>query len=294
MLSLMSACGRYGFEEIACRENSAGCNSCALFEAVGSAGVTVDSVCEGIVLWLDASQFSQEENRVALWEDRSGRENHARQEMEDSMPTLHPSAANGIPAVVFSQGQHLTLGARYLYADAQQGGLSMFFVVQSERSESPATEEFLFDFGHYANRGYGLAYYQSGARMYLPDVRSITGEFASQSEFSILLLETLLGKTQTLFRNGSPVLEREIAALTELSVQNVFASPTRREDSGPVTLGHQSKLALDAERHFEGKIAEVLIYQKALEPNVREELLNYLSAKYGIPVVPPESLANGR
>ena len=245
--------------------------------------------CKDLSLWLNASYLHENSTTIEFWHDHSGNRRHASQPLVDTMPTYQAGVANGRPAVAFSDAKHLTLGDQYIFASESGEGLSVFVVVQSDQP-SDTNEEFLFDFGHYADSGYGIAYSQTGARIYVPTVGSVAGQFRDPSrEFVVLSMIIKLGEIHALWRNEILSVSQNIPNLTDLIEAQIAAAPVRGQEEGPVTLGHQSKQALDTGRHFHGQVAELLVYQRAFTPAERRSMSCHLAANYAIAL---EALCN--
>lgn len=213
----------------------------------------------GCKLWLrsDAIVGLTDNQPVALWPDRSGSGHDATQETPDKRPRFKTAAFNGKPALRFD-GSDDALSLPLTEASTDH---TFFFVYQ--HSPSGGHSNYLFD----AQTG-RLAL--DGADASAPyAVRWNDGNWHTVAEAvpgKAIMTWLFSGTTAEVFRNG----------------MGLGAAPyAPRPLGGSVSLGANY---LGSQSNFEGELAEVLYYNRALPEAERRRVERYLSNRYAIPV----------
>jgi len=97
---------------------------------------------------------------------------------------------------------------------------------------------------------------------------------------NILTANYDFGTQQTGSLNGLNLISEPIT-YTKLNEVEINESSPRISGSGPVTIGRQSKSGLSANRKFDGRIAEVIVYTNDTQTSA-QQIQSYLAIKYGI------------
>ncbi|MCH2592422.1 MAG: Ig-like domain-containing protein [Pedosphaera sp.] len=232
----------------------------------------------GLRLWLDGSGITQAASRVSAWSDRTPFGNSVSQADADKQPTLHLEGANGKPAVVFDGTDDLLLGtvnsSKLLSSDAasifivmKQDGASANNAVLGWESDSyknhldllfTYNNQLLFDYGHASEGG------------------RISGPQPERWDDNWNLVEV--------YRAAD---SGRVAVGGETIFEGTFADELEVDVDGTLSVGAVGTL------HLGGAVAEVLIYNRALDSGERETVTQYLGVKYGFieDVVPSDSNA---
>lgn len=262
-------------------------------------------------LWLEADALaSSNGTSVSTWPDQSTNGFDATQGIMAQQPVYRTGILNGHPTLQFTTGNpgtHLTLGANYIFSAGD--GLSIVAVASSLAEDDG--RHFILDFGRVAGFGYGLGYSGNsdglGNSILLYSANTSGGQLfevphqASSSDGKVITgivkFDPAADKHQTLLVNGTTVVSTTSLTLTQLTANEICEFSIRGGGSGappagcstatfngPVTIGGQSKTDLQSGRFFEGYIAMVLLYDKALTEDERQGLECYASIKYNIAV----------
>ncbi len=266
-------------------------------------------------LWLEADSLALTDGAsVASWTDLSGNGFNATQGVGGLQPTHRTNLFNGKPAIRFTNGNpgtHFTLGANYIFSN--NDGLTILSVGRSNVEDNLAQN--ILDLGALAEGGYGLAVSANAdgvgnnARMYAATDVSLGGVVAQgQSAVTssdqwiasgIVKFSPATDKHVSVHMNGKMTATDTSLTLTQLTANEICEFPTRgggnngatpayctanASRNGPVTIGGQSKTDVQANRFFDGDIAMILVYRRALTDKERMGLEGYASKKYGITV----------
>lgn len=240
----------------------------------------------GLQLWLraDTGITKDGSDLVSEWRDLSGNNRHATAPSTGERPTFAAASINGSDAVTFGVGgaKRLTLGSNYLFS--ANDGLTIVAVARNNANEYG----FTFGFGNLANAGYGLYLRQINAYLWSSIHSGGTyGEFPHAYEWlgaNIGMAEYDFSDQQRLFVNGIQTGEQSIT-LSQLTAAEINEAATQSSSHGPVTIGRQSKSHSASSRYFDGEIAEILVFDRLLTVQEKQDLEAYLGVRYAIPVV---------
>ena len=247
---------------------------------------------ENVYTWFGLTAFNN--SSVLSWSDNSM--NHWDAEGLFSLtsnpnPIYLSSAATDVnynPCIEFDGvNDKLDLGDNYPFS--QNNGITYFVVVEPEQSNKP--EAFVFDFGSYANKGYGLTH-SSGTSIHYSSTAAGNGGAVSGlnhnfgTEAVIIKYEIEFGVEQRLFYQGE-FLASDAApiSLPNLNSQAIAVQNANAASKGPFTIGRQSKnsgLSNNNIRAFQGKIMEVIGIEKILSATESRAIESYLALKYAI------------
>ena len=234
----------------------------------------------GLELWLrgDLGVAADADGVVSSWADRSAAivPYHAVQAVPGARPVVVADAVAGQPAIRFD-GDDDALALPTGFADLSDG-LTVFVVAREESAQRWASA---FDFsreGHIGRVGVGRdASNGDGARLSVGDaVLAGDGGLASPA-FRVLAAVHRPDGLATLYRHGSVAAQ-----------QNLGPPVDALRDRNFVGRG-----LWDAIGRFDGDIAEILIYDRALADSARRGVEAYLADRYGLYHAEAEWLAEG-
>ncbi|HOD81638.1 MAG TPA: hypothetical protein PKG77_09435 [Phycisphaerae bacterium] len=233
-----------------------------------------------MVLWLDAQELARagrlgDGSPIEHWGDRSGRGHHALQAVAGCQPTLRlATKATAFGAVRFdaSKKQHLSVSAR--------GALDLrrltAFVVA--RGEAGPANMWLLGRNHWGPpwSGYGIAVSAAGLHPW-PHLglerggqsANVNPRFRHSIADAFSIVEICFDGQQLIaFQNGSVDSIRPAAG--EI-----------RPNDRALLIGAGPQTAPPCE-YFQGEIAEVLLYDRALDVRQRGQVREYLARRYAI------------
>ncbi len=243
-------------------------------------------------LWLKANTgISQSDGQTLKnWTDQSTNAYTASNTAGDGQtsPTFRNNISDNInfnPVVEFDGAANgVDLGSDYIYSS--NNGLTFFAVVKPDAEQNE--DNYIFDFGRVGNTGYGFVYANDAFQIYTPiDYGGkMSGPVThSYSTNSIIYTGKIdFGTEQRIYLNGTSIYNDTIT-LTQLTSNEIVEGPTHLgclDGPGPVTIGRQSKVLCGNDRLFDGKIAEVILYNADLSDTNRNKVQSYLAIKYGI------------
>lgn len=220
----------------------------------------------GLIMWLRADMgVTTSGSNVTKWSDESGAGNNASQSVTGNQPTLVTNAINGLPAVNFTSSSSQFLQVPPGLADFTSG-TSIFAVL------SPATFPVgarILDFGNGAASDNLLVEEPSSnaAALYTYNTSSPTSATASNALTAnqFQLLEAIDGSaTARIFTNS--VQQGQSTTMNNLN--NISRS---KNFIGQASAGGS---------YFNGKIAELLVYNRAVTPTEQAQIEGYLTNRY--------------
>jgi PKD repeat protein len=217
--------------------------------APGGGGPFVDpSSVPGLGLWLRADGLVglADGDAVAAWTDVSGAGRHATQAVASKRPTYRADQIHALPALTFDASDD------GMATPLNPGVHVTIFVVYASRAAAT---------GYVLNGGFQLF-----MGPYVSRYRNYTGAYANGPSVSPgrWLVQTL----------------RQSTSVAELFVDGVFqVSVTKTADPGALLLGAQGTYG----RPLDGALAEVIVYDRALNDVERADVEGWLRAKYGLP-----------
>ena len=202
----------------------------------------------GLVLWLqsDALTGLAEGAPVLTWPDRSGAGNHASQAVASKRPVYRAGIVNGLPAVQFDAADDGMTTA------VDPGTPVTVVVVYASRAAAS---------GHVLNGGFSFF-----MGPYVGRYRNYTGQYAT-------------GPSVTAGRWLAQTL-RQSTGLAELFVDGVFTvSTTRTANPAPLKLAREGTYGAI----LDGWVAEVIVYDRALDDAELADLHVWLQQRYALP-----------
>lgn len=254
-----------------------------------AAGASGPPAANHLVLWLDAQDIDGQAKqgkqavagtRLGRWADKSGRGNHALQAVPERRPTCVAGGSKpGLTVVQFDAARRQYLSAPR-DASLNVAQLTAFVVA---RAGECAANMWLLGKNHWGPpwTGYGIAVSKDGLHPWPhlglgPSVGhsglvagSVSSQFAQQIDRDLSIVEVccdgirlhmlLNGRADGVRGARGRILENDRELL-------IGAGP---QTTPPCEFLH-------------GEIAEILLYDRALEPGERRQACQYLAAKYGV------------
>ena len=223
-------------------------------------------VTSGLQLHLDANSIQglNDSDPVSIWYDQSVNNNNA----TGSVPPVYKvSIINGMPAVRFGGGSFLSCGDIEVHDNDQ--GLTVIAVGANFSTDS-SQKYIVAKYNHFEGwRQWFLASNQA-------TVQDIPGSFSSQQQTTfdssansqILMLQWTPNYSLQAFRDGSSLAEAEVP------------SPSVSSTVEPLLVGGLA----GGQYPLDGDIAEIIIFNRPLNPSEINQLNTYLSSKYNLPV----------
>jgi hypothetical protein len=219
-----------------------------------------------LALWLDAKQITGVATGTPLlwWPDFSGNHRHPTQVTAGSRPTYQSAAINGQPGVRFDGvDDYLTLSGNVV-TGAQARTV---FVVG--RPTVVGNKGFI-DLGHGGTVG-GAFMLTSEYAVRVSGGNAIFGPAATAGTPALYVVQLNGTTTATInaWQNGAP---RNVTSSTNVTIAT----------TGPGIVGGWAAVPVAA-TSYAGDIAEIVVYDRALSLTERQNLEQYLTAKYGLP-----------
>ena len=216
-----------------------------------------------LALWLDASQITglPDGTAVSQWSDASGQGHHAIQLLLQNRPIYRSAALNGRPVVRFD-GSNDFLGLTGTIVSGSQAR-TVFFVARPDTVGNKG----IVDLGNGKTLGAGFLVtpeygvrVNGGSRLWLPSAPTQAAQigvvqFAGTNTAGI-----------SLWING-----------TLRSATSTIAAPVQTSGSGSVGTWTAGPVGSN---NFDGDIAEIIVYGRALNATERQAVHQYLDTKY--------------
>ncbi len=248
-------------------------------------------VSTNLQLWLKAGTGISETDGQAItsWTDQSTNSYTASNGGSDSQtsPTFRDNISDNInynPTVEFDGvANGVDLASNYIYSSSD--GLTFFAIVKPDIKANQIN--FIFDFGRVGDTGYGFVYANDAFKIYTPISHGgIVSDAVTHSYNTDPIIYTgkiNFNNEQRVYLNGTSFYNNTIT-LTKLTTSEITEDPVHsgEPDQGPVSIGRMSKKLNGSNRLFDGKIAEVILYDADLTDANRNKVQSYLAIKYGI------------
>lgn len=220
----------------------------------------------GLVMWLRSDYLNTTGSNVTQWTDLSNSSNHASQTVTANQPTLVQNSINGYPAVNFTTGKYLQVPAGMANFTA---GMSFIAVIAPSTVVANAR---ILDFGNGATSDNIQVREPASTSVALYLYNNTTASSVTSASAITLnkyqVLECLAdgAGNASIFTNG--ILGSQSAAMSLLN------NLTRNNNY----IGQGSA----GGNNFQGKIAEIIMYNRGLTSAEQAALEGYLFSRYQI------------
>lgn len=221
----------------------------------------------GLQVWLDASQIVglNDGDAVAQWDDESGNGLHAYQSVAERKPVYKTNIVDGKPVVRFNG---TTAVLNVWNAGIGLTEATAFIVLKADND--PAIDSQHSGLWAWTNSGNASAYPTDGG--------VLQDNFASATRHDVDPTPSLAAWRVYSVRASSE-WTNWLDGNQLLSTAHTFSIPDSGEIGGRFTYGN----------HFDGDIAEFLLFESALSEADRQDVEGYLADKYGLGFgTPPE------
>ncbi|MDR2675382.1 MAG: LamG domain-containing protein [Opitutaceae bacterium] len=221
----------------------------------------------GLRLWLkaDAGVVTDGAGKISQWQDQSGRNNHASQGTAGARPQVAPSVtAGGLPAVRFDGvGAHMSFGNLYTVPSGSASA-EVFMVL---RTQGDAAGRYAFALSHHG----GLKYPASEGML--------------SDDFGRLVNPVSLGVPVGASLNDWHIYNATNGGAERDWIARLDGAVIGRADSNGnpywYPWSYLGKSAVYSNSFWPGDIAEILVYDRALSTEEREETERYLRSRHG-------------
>jgi Ca2+-binding RTX toxin-like protein len=229
-------------------------------------------VTSDLSLWLraDIGITSDAAGRVSTWTDQSGANHHASQSTENQQPQLVSGGLNGKPLVRFN-GQNAFFRVSGQVLTSQM--FSIFAVVNDTRSSDDGSFREIFSNWTPTNSDTSVFF---GTAQTNPVRARLSDDFGEQEGVGVLeepathfIFTGISGTTDASIYQGETLLASKGAPL---STRNL---------SEPYVIGNQGDTLFE---YWQGDIAELLVYNRELSEEERQQNWAYLQEKYFLPM----------
>ncbi len=226
-----------------------------------------------ILTWLDASTLGfSNGNSVGVWTDNSGNGNSFGQANASSKPTFLTNQINGLPALDFDGGDLLILPPASDFDN--QSDLSWFIVAETDATSSAQNLLSTTYAGGSAASFKWNSLFRSGKHEEY--IKNDNGSYVSRTTNGV---------------NTSPVI-RSVAltgSSTDVMTRYVNGLLTHTASISPFSVGFHNGSTIGRNSttgnwYLDGRIAEIVIFNDALNVSQIKIINNHLSTKYGIAV----------
>jgi hypothetical protein len=252
---------------------------------------TTKDGCEGsdFLLWLDASAITgvDDGKAVAQWDDLSGKGHHAKQTDGLAQPLLYKTAANGKPAVHFDGAVHHLVTDGLQLFDTANAGRTFVVVFRATEISQP---RFLlqhrqadctnsFDLGYHAPGTNGAKFGIFAGGMATCTNGIVTGLGLMQSVVTARIVRVLT-------TGSSPDNVEMYQGLSKLQVERTGSSWSSSGGYGtntqPLVIGaiDETGTLTSFTNFHQGEIAEIQIWNKAVDDTGLAAIADYLAKKY--------------
>lgn len=219
----------------------------------------------GLKLWLDASDTSTISTGTTFtWSDKSGYGNNAIQSTAASQPITGTRTLNGLNTLDFD-GTNDKLSLPSALHNIAQGNNTVFIVAATDNATK--TAQYILSGTNSSSSRYRISYLSSGGQFEV--LNGTTSTPASHTVNANAHILTLMRSNTYLYGAVDGTI--------------VPSSTTSGNSNGldQLALGTQGNNTSNA---FDGRMAEVLIFDRNLKSAEANQVMNYLSAKWGISV----------
>lgn len=271
-----------------------------------------------LVVWLKANQsvytttttLAVTGQTVHSWADQSGARTQRAAIKSGHRPTsFYNDAVNNLnynPVVKFDTLTGMDFSSDYVFSSGTglSNGMTWFSVLKPNATTGTKNAQFVFDFGLYANAGYGFLYGNTGYSIYSSDgalggaasVLQIHGRGLTKT---LSTFKISYASDQALYFDGSKTAAigtQSAITLSNLNATTINENPTSTTLAGPFSIGSQSKsdlLTNNGGRYLWANVAELIGYDKNMTAAEIVKVESYLAIKYGITLSKSGGGANG-
>ncbi|WP_028978943.1 hypothetical protein [Sporocytophaga myxococcoides] len=230
---------------------------------------------EGLSLWLSADKLEglEDGDPVAEWQDRSLNRNHAVEVDPLNNPVYREDAGSGYPAVEFAGSQYLVSSDSIDITGSKAS--TIFFVAEA----SAAGDRTVLYIGDAAGTNAKTRIYAANDSLKVSfnnGYRTFSNGLTALDEFNAVS-----------FRNAQGANYGQYQAFlnnTSLTENSVSADTTVPNTSGDLFYIGASRSAgvFTSGAFMKGSIAEIIVYNRALNDHEVEDIFNYINNKYNL------------
>jgi len=236
-------------------------------------GLPMDS----LQLWLRGDFVDTASGRVATWIDLSGRIQNAVQNDAAIRPTFVPNAVNGQPAIGFAGGspptlrQHFTINGNFRDFTA---GMTAFVVVNPTATANSARF-----FELISSPDNSVIFIRNGSQS-----KALFGSIVNSSISALSSSGDMVNNSYQILtgRRASGSVQQFVATQLFQNAQNFGSGTTQIPVVANRTTNYIGRGQYSDNVYFQGQIAEMIIYNRALSDVEMTQVHSYLAQRYGI------------
>ncbi len=241
--------------------------SCLISLSIQARSQAPGGVSSGLAIWLkaDAGTSSSVDGAfLSSWQDQSGNNKHATQSTGLSQPRFRKAILNGNSAV------ETTSGTRYFNIDFSGISNSNFTIITVVQRTNASTSQYVCGVQQASPVGMHLGWVNDNTCRFgqgSSTINKTSSAFSSGNETPRVLIAE---SSSTSGRSVSEYLNGVLSTSADASATNFSISP----NTGAIGRGYTST-------GFSGYIGEVIVYNRTLTSLEKQQVLSYLSIKYG-------------
>lgn len=231
------------------------------------------TVAAGLRAWYTADYGITKagDGSVSTWKDASGNEFHLSQATTTAQPFWSASVANSKPAIQFNNGERLKTAAA---VNLQSGADDLTVIAVIFPDSTQLTGAAIADLDVDNQQGFSLAQNSTTTNQFitkwrnqaLTNTQGATAPTANAALAMHVLSFVKGGTTQTSYRNGV----QQATATVEATMNK------------PTAIFAVGGASVTAGTSFNGWVAEILVYNRALTSTERQQVENAILTKYGL------------
>ena len=241
--------------------------SCLLLSTIQARPQSPGGVSSGLAVWLkaDAGTSSAVDGAyLSSWQDQSGNNKHATQSTGPAQPRFRKGILNGNSAI------ETTSGTRFFNIDFSGISNSNFTIITVVQRTNAMTSQYVCGVQQASPVGMHLGWVNDNTCRFgqgSSTINKSSTAFSSGSETPRVLIAE---SSSTAGRTISEYLNGVLSSSTDASASNFSISA----NTGAIGRGYTTS-------GFSGYIGEVIVYNRVLTNTERQQILTYLSIKYG-------------
>ena len=242
----------------------------------------LDTVEDNLVLWLDASNIDFVDNStltdgeaISVWKDLSGNGHNLSQDDNSKKPVFNTSIFNGRSALDFNQS---VLSLDSFTALDGKDDYTIIYVLDQDTSDG---EQEIFHLENSIGTSILLGSYSQVSRWGFSH-RDISGNQNNKLSYEIDGYKHIVVFDRQAMGNAIDEMNIMVDGSENEAVINTWGDITHIENLSNSNALHIGSLSGGTLRSFDGRIAEIIVFDKELTDDEKIKVNYYLSTKWGL------------